>query len=380
MTKQANNNHYFVFDILRGISALLVCANHLRSALFTSYGSLTSSNIFDRLFYFATSLGHQSVIVFFVISGFLIGGAIIKNKDNFKTGSYSINRLTRLYTVLVPALLLTAIVDYFLSSSHPEALGRYYVQWSSGPTVENYSSSLLTFIGNFFFLQNIFVSTFGTNSPLWSLSYEFWYYVAFPLLLIPLLALLKKIKTETHSAAHVALLAIAGLILVLMPFETKVGFLIWIVGAIIVLFRKRQFPTFLKLVSFVIFIASLLSLKVAPVKDLNPHLQDLYLTSTFAFFLITNLNSTYTLIHKIQLITKIINFLSNISFTLYLFHFPLIVLLATKFVGKTPLQPNLQGYLTYSAFLTVILIVCYSMWWIFERNTAYVKNMVSRKQ
>lgn len=136
MTKLPNTNHYFVFDILRGISALLVCANHLRSALFTSFGNLTHSNIFDRLFYFATSLGHQSVIVFFVISGFLIGGAIIKNRNSFKTGSYSINRLTRLYTVLVPALLLTAVIDFFLSANHPEALGQYYMQWSSGPQLK----------------------------------------------------------------------------------------------------------------------------------------------------------------------------------------------------------------------------------------------------
>lgn len=379
MTKPPNNNHYFVFDILRGISALLVCANHLRSALFTGFSNLTHSNIFDRLFYFATSLGHQSVIVFFVISGFLIGGAIIKNKDNFKTGSYSINRLTRLYTVLIPALLLTAVIDLFLSATHPEALGQYYMQWSSGPTIENYSNSLLTFFGNFFFLQNIFVSTFGTNSPLWSLSYEFWYYVTFPLLLIPLLALIKKIKTSTSQPENMALLGLAVVFLFFMPLDTKVGFLIWIVGAIIVLFQNREFPSWIKFLSFIVFFGSLASLKVPPVQNIDPHLQDLYLTTTFGFFLLTNLNSTYTPIHKIQLVPKIINFLSNISFTLYLFHFPLIVLLATKFVGKNPLLPNLQGYATYAAFLTVILMVCYSMWWVFERNTALVKRFVSGK-
>lgn len=248
-----------------------------------------------------------------------------------------------------------------------------------GTTVENYSNSFLTFLGNFFFLQNIFVSTFGTNSPLWSLSYEFWYYVTFPLLLIPLLALVKKIKSSTHNAINLALLALSGVILFFMPFDAKVGFVIWIVGAIIVLFQKREFPAWVKFVSFLIFIVSLLSLKAAPVKDLEPHLQDLYLTATFGFFLLTNLNSTYTPMHKIQLLPKIINFLSNISFTLYLFHFPLIVLLATKFIGKKPLLPNLQGYLIYSAFLTVILIVCYGMWWVFERNTAYVKRLVSGK-
>ena len=39
-----------------------------------------------------------------------------------------------------------------------------------------------TLLGNGAFMQDILVSTFGTNSPLWSLSNEFWYYVLFGLL------------------------------------------------------------------------------------------------------------------------------------------------------------------------------------------------------
>lgn len=379
MTKRNSTAHYLVFDIVRGISALFVCTNHLRSAIFIDFAELMQPTIFDKLFYLATSLGHESVIMFFIISGYLIGGTILKNRDSFQPKEYTINRLSRLYTVFIPALITTAIIDFFLSLNNPEALGSYYKQWSSGPTVENYSNSLLTFFGNIFFLQNIFVSSFGTNSPLWSLSYEFWYYVTFPLLLIPLSALTNKNKPSTYFGTNIALLTLSGVIIFLMPFDMKVSFLIWIMGAVFVLFRKRKLSFGVKIFSLVAFIFSLLSIKVSPFKDIEPHLKDLYLTAAFSLFLITNLNSTYTPIQKTKLIQKIINFLSNISFTLYLFHFPLIVLLTTTFVGKTPLTPDLQGYLTYTMFLITILLVCYGLWWSFERNTTHVKRIISGK-
>ena len=42
--------------------------------------------------------------------------------------------------------------------------------------------SIPILIGNYAFLQGIYVPTFGSNGPLWSLANEFWYYIAFPFL------------------------------------------------------------------------------------------------------------------------------------------------------------------------------------------------------
>ena len=42
---------------------------------------------------------------------------------------------------------------------------------------------LETLLGNAAFLQEIVVPTYGSNAPLWSLSYEFWYYFLYPVLI-----------------------------------------------------------------------------------------------------------------------------------------------------------------------------------------------------
>lgn len=374
-----STKHLFILDIVRAISSLLVCANHLRSAVFTDFSDLNQPGVFDKIFYFATSLGHQSVIVFFVISGFLIGGSIIKSRTKFEAQPYALSRLTRLYTVLIPALLFTIAIDLYLAKVYPGALGQYYQQWNSGPTISSYSNSFVTFLGNFLFLQNIFVSTFGTNSPLWSLSYELWYYVTFPLFLIPALKL-KNISLKTAPKSVVApilLLMVALGIVILLPFDAQIGFLIWIIGAVLIYSEKLSFSKLFQASTFGLFVGSLLSLKLAPVKQLNPHVQDLIITATFTLFLVGNLNAALIPIQKAKIFLKSINVLSNVSFTLYLFHFPLVVLLACAIVGPKPMDPSLKSYIIYFFMLGLILIVTYMAWFIFERNTYKIKKMLS---
>lgn len=76
-------------DMMRAVSAFLVLAGLLRSDMFQSYGELApqSSGIFfwniSRFAYFSTGLGHQAVILFFALSGFLVGG---KAMDDLRSG------------------------------------------------------------------------------------------------------------------------------------------------------------------------------------------------------------------------------------------------------------------------------------------------------
>ena len=41
-----------------------------------------SHSLFDQLFYFVTGLGHQCVIAFFALSGFLVGGPALRDIIN----------------------------------------------------------------------------------------------------------------------------------------------------------------------------------------------------------------------------------------------------------------------------------------------------------
>jgi peptidoglycan/LPS O-acetylase OafA/YrhL len=56
----------------------------------------------------------MAVIVFFVISGFLIGGRAILNVESKRFGviDYSVQRFSRIYTVLIPALIVGYMLDW----------------------------------------------------------------------------------------------------------------------------------------------------------------------------------------------------------------------------------------------------------------------------
>src|SRR3954463_4446455 len=60
---------------------------------------------------------HSAVIVFFVLSGFVIAWAAERDGS---VREYIINRATRIYSVALPALALTWAIDDFLIQYHPE--------------------------------------------------------------------------------------------------------------------------------------------------------------------------------------------------------------------------------------------------------------------
>ncbi len=166
-------------------------------------------------------------MVFFVLSGFLVGGSVIRGRmeDRWSWSLYLINRLTRLWVVLIPALILGSIWDH--SGIHIFGVAGIYgghAQANVGrvPVLPRLSASVM--LGNALFLQGIYAPTFGSNGPLWSLSNEFWYYLLFPLM-VPAF-LLRKFDWST------VLYASAGLIIVFaIGWPICLYFLIWLLGA-----------------------------------------------------------------------------------------------------------------------------------------------------
>ena len=102
-------------DLIRAIAAAIVATGHLRGGYFTDYYSLqeSSQNIINFSIFFITRLGIEAVVVFFVISGFLVGGSTLVEfrEKRFKFPEYLIKRFSRLYVVLVPSLLIGGLFD-----------------------------------------------------------------------------------------------------------------------------------------------------------------------------------------------------------------------------------------------------------------------------
>jgi peptidoglycan/LPS O-acetylase OafA/YrhL len=132
--------------------------------------------------YLLCGAGHQAVVIFFVLSGYLISGSIFRmvERNTWNWKLYLTHRLVRLWIVLVPALLLGAALD--LSGIRLNLAPALYAGMTGTHMLGNIPASLnlKTFAGNLFFLQGILTPTLGSNTPMWSLANEFWYYLLFP--------------------------------------------------------------------------------------------------------------------------------------------------------------------------------------------------------
>ena len=152
--------HLFWLDTFRFLAALMVVISHTRNAVFVEYGLLAAEekNILVAMAYAFTRISNEAVIMFFVLSGFLVGGRATDKMiaGTFSPGSYAVDRVSRIFVPLLPALAFTAVVVAMR--------GEHVDIWE--------------LLGNLASLQGVSVESFGGNEPLWSLSYEVWFYVA----------------------------------------------------------------------------------------------------------------------------------------------------------------------------------------------------------
>ncbi len=115
----------------------------------------------------------QAVTVFFVLSGYVIG--YVTDRGETDARSYIVARAARIYSVAVPALIVTFALDYFGRSIDPAA---YNESW--GYSTDN---PIWQFVAHLLFINRIWFSSGypGSNLPFWTLGYEVWYYIVFGL-------------------------------------------------------------------------------------------------------------------------------------------------------------------------------------------------------
>ena len=151
----------FYLNLLRILAAFVVLLSHFAYERFTRG---------DYLIIRDWNLGSDAVVVFFVISGFVIAYAA-REKDA-AASSYVFARATRLYSVVLPAVLLTLLLDFLGSRIDPGGYDGWW--WNPAPAWEVLVRTMTfsTEWGGEGFRP-------GTNGPFWSLSYEAAYYILF---------------------------------------------------------------------------------------------------------------------------------------------------------------------------------------------------------
>ena len=163
--KNTQTQHYQWFDLLRFLAAFAVLVCHGRGFFLPEYAALPleQRNIFTFAFYSLTRLGGEAVVIFFVLSGFLVGGKGSARiaAGTFNCKSYFIDRFSRIFTPLFGCTLFYCVAANFYQA---EPVNYYHC------------------LGNLLSLQWIFCP--AVVEPFWSLAYEVWFYILLGLIAV----------------------------------------------------------------------------------------------------------------------------------------------------------------------------------------------------
>lgn len=160
--------------LLRWLAALVAVTYHVRFLLFAEWTQVQHKGLLVALFYFVTSLGHEALVVYMVLSGLLLGGLSWRRWEARVTGAWVDlwRKLGGLYMLLVPVLVAGGMLD-LAGSSELDGMGVY----ANHPKFGDTHLSLVTLAGNLLLLQNLLVPGFGSNGLLYLLTYEWWAYL-----------------------------------------------------------------------------------------------------------------------------------------------------------------------------------------------------------
>lgn len=156
-------------DSLRGLAALIVVVHHARTLFpHTLRPSAPTTGVF-WLIEQVSRLNTEAVLLFFVLSGFSIRLSIEPRglADRRELAHYALRRLLR----ILPPYWFALLVSYLLATWFAP-LSAVATSWS-------------TLLGNLLFVQTAvgvpgaWVLPYAGDGPLWSLSFEVFYYAAF---------------------------------------------------------------------------------------------------------------------------------------------------------------------------------------------------------
>jgi peptidoglycan/LPS O-acetylase OafA/YrhL len=363
--------HSLLISLMRGLAAVQVAAAHLRSEMFPGLKGMVDPPLYYQLLAFATGFAHQAVVVFFLISGWLVGGSLLNRIG--QPGallSYAIDRVTRLWTVLVPALCLMLAVGIFIAEADPAG--------ADFGAANEYSAA--SFAGNLLGLQTVLVKNFGGNYALWSLANESWYYVQFPLLLLVFMA-----RSRLRQAgAAAALVLIAGA----LPGEITLYLALWLLGA---LFSRVRIEcgNGLRVALVLIGLGCSVYFRIHGSNDdltFASFLQDLVYSLPLLVILASLQRPLLLRSPFSRGVAKLAHLLSEFSFTLYVTHIPLIKLLrylGLQEFGRGGLAVDApMDYAVYFGMLLAVLAGAYLSYRLFEAHTfrlrRAIKNAVQR--
>lgn len=347
--KETTVTHYYWLDALRFVAAFMVLFSHTRIFSFVPYGELPGQqqNVVAFIFYFIGRLGHEAVMIFFVLSGFLVGGRAIEriHRGNFLLSSYAIDRFTRITPPLVAAILF-GIISYSI-------MGKPF-SWKDA-------------LGNLFCMQGVFCGNF--IPPLWSLNYEVWFYVfmgGFACLLS------KKMRIKWCGYACV----VSTFVIFIGGLEFRY-FAIWLIGAAAYLSRPEKGNVAVLLTSIICLLCGIIAYQMSidsnsidsMFKIGNLGFVELWI-AVFVGILIQQLVLLKPKKGITSFIERKLGSMAKFSYTLYLSHYVVLQWVYAFFFKEGSLEFTMRGVAACVGVLGLTLSVCYIIYLMSEKHTA----------
>ena len=285
--------------------------------------------------------GFIGVDIFYVISGFLITGLLLREIDRTGTINFSefySRRFKRLLPTSFFVLTITAIVSWMLiPATMRSSLGRDII-----------AASL--YVSNYLFAwwQADYQNLDATPSPVihyWSLAVEEQFYLVWPLLILLFITLAKNLKNRMVVTYLVATVTLASFIFSIYQTENSP---IWAfyslptrawelgLGALLVLLPPIKAKKFIGLIGFLlVIISAFIFNESTPFPGINAALPVIG-----TVLLIATINSWPPFLNDAAN-SRLFQWLGEISYPLYLWHWPLLVLPSTYFARPLEIYERL---------------------------------------
>jgi peptidoglycan/LPS O-acetylase OafA/YrhL len=358
-------------NAIRGAAALIVLLGHTRSLFFSSFtaNSRHSTNYVARGNH--ATVGEEAVIIFFVLSGYLVGGSVIRSVKNgtWSWKSYLFKRITRLWVVLIPALAFGIALDVLGMHLFGSATSIY-----AGPSPTFVPDDLPARLGwkviaaNAAFLQGILAPTAGTNNSLWSLAYEWWYYLQFPLLF---LAFSKTVR-PTLRVLYLALVVGSAFF---VGKEIVIYFPTWLLGAAVAAFPVTKISKRFAIPLLTFSISCLFLVKWLDLSKYGAAWGVAIAFSLILFCAVRQKGRCNNVVYR-----RTAGFFSDISYTLYLIHLPLAIFICA--IVDRPWHYYSLSIMSASMFLLMnaaIVAAAVMFHRMFEENTGRVRRALANR-
>src|SRR5882757_9437322 len=361
-------------NAIRGAAALIVLLGHTRSLFFSSFTAMsgpTTQAGNDIARSNRPTIGEEAVIIFFVLSGYLVGGSVIRSVKNgtWSWKSYLFKRITRLWVVLIPALFFGISLDILGMHLFGSPTSIYAAPPST--LVPHDLATRLSWkviVANATFLQRILAPTAGTNNSLWSLAYEWWYYLQFPMLVLAF---------SKGSKPFIRVLYL-GLLLGSAFFvgnDIMTLFPCWLLGAAIATIPVRKLSRSFAIPLLAFSISALCLVKMFDLSKYGAAWCAAIACALILFCAVRQPGRCSNVLYQ-----RVAGFFSDISYTLYLIHLPLAIFICA--LVNRPWHyysvslPNISMFLLMNAAVVVAASLFYKL---FEGNTDRVRQALANK-